>query len=84
MKSGVNYGDYVDSELDEKVQSLEDIKYQLQRVIEVVKEGTGVQDYEYLIDQCEDWIDECDNDIKAVQDEIDEALKHAHSSDYDE
>ena len=84
MKSGVNYGDWVDTELDEKIQSLEDIKWHLEQVIEAVKAGTGVQDYDTLIDQCEDWIDECENDIEAVQGEIDDALRHAHSSDYDE
>ena len=84
MKSGVNYGDVVSPDQDERLQSLEDIRWSLKQVIDAVKEGVNVSDYDMLIDQCEDWLDECENDIKAVQDEIDEQLNKAPSHDYDE
>jgi len=84
MKSGVNYGDVVSPDQDERLQSLEDIRWSLKQVIDAVKEGVNVSDYDMLIDQCEDWLDECENDIKAVQDEIDEQLDKAPSHDYDE
>lgn len=84
MKSGIQYGDVVSPEQDERLQSLEDIRWQLKQVCEAVKDGVNVDDYDKLVDQCEDWIDECDRDIKALQDEIDEQLSKAHSYDYDE
>ena len=84
MKSGVNYGDVVSPDQDERLQALEDIRHALKSVIEAVNDGVNVSDYEYLVDQCEDWLDECENDIKAVQDEIDEQLDKAPSHDYDE
>ena len=74
---GVNYTDNASTDLDERVYSLEEIKDKLKAVIEAVKGGVNVDEYDALIDQCEDWLDEVDNDIKAVQDEIDEELKHA-------
>lgn len=74
---GVNYTDNVSTDLDERVYSLEEIKDKLKAVIEAVKGGVNVDEYDALIDQCEDWLDEVDNDIKAVQDEIDGELKHA-------
>ena len=74
---GVNYTDNASTDLDERVYSLEEIKDKLKAVIEAVKGGVNVDEYDALIDQCEDWLDEVDNDIKAVQDEIDKELKHA-------
>ena len=84
--SGINRGDVVSPDLDERIQSLEDIKDHLQYVIDAVKEGgKSVDDYENLITQCQDWIDECTRDIEHVQDEIDGQLAHAprygHSKD---
>ena len=75
--TGANYTDNVDTELDERVYSLEEIKDKLKSLIEAVEGGVGVDDYEELKRQCEDWLDECEHDIDAVQEQIDEQLAHA-------
>lgn len=77
MRIGVNPTDWVDSELDEKATSLDEIRWYIEGLMDSIKTGVGTDDYDGLYSVLDDWLDTVKSDLSDVQDQIDEQLNNA-------